>query len=268
MANIELPLEYKHCREIKEKFQEKFLWSKSAWRLALDLIPENKKVGVGKGGFLTLCLTASYVKTLRLFYSIYRLCELGLADESNLQLRTMLELYVKLKYLSSKVTDKDDFARQWAIWCVANDVKFIDGTERCFPGGKKDERFSEWRRWIKEESGKVDSKTWTCFVREGPWVLRFQSLCDEVGLKNDVPMYSIMSGTAHGYDLFKYARKVDDVVSELDLTPISRGVDTNLTISVALLHSSLNLINMELGLEKEKTVEEIGLLARTMMGRP
>lgn len=224
-------------------------------------------VGIDKGEFITLCLTASYVKAMRLFYSIYRLCELGLADESNLQLRTMQELRIKMEYLSSKIADadKDEFSRQWAIWCKANDLKFITDEEHVFSDSTISGQFLKWRGQIKTESEKIEL-TKKAFVREGPWNMKFKDLCKELGMEKESPIYSLLSGTAHCYDLFRYARRVGGGVSEADLTPIPRSVSLNLTISVCLLYSSLRLINIELALGKEKPVEEIGRIARAMMG--
>jgi hypothetical protein len=266
MANIELPLEGKHTRGIKEEFQRQFSLAKSVWRIALKVIPENQVVGVGKGEYLTLCFIACYVKAMRLYYAIYRLCELGMADESNLQLRTMLELYGRMKSISFKEKDKDSFSKDWAKWGMANDLKFVDAVEKLFPGGGQYVRYSEWRKWIKTESEKFDKGTWDTFLYKGPWGRSFSALCKEIGLEKDIPMYSLLSGTAHGYDLFRYVRKVGDGVAESDLSPVVRGVALNLTTAVSFLHGSLNLINIELGLGKETFVEEIGVISRSMWG--
>lgn len=267
MPDIKLPLEDEHLPLLKKEFQRQFELARSAWQCASMLILPGDKVGIGKGEFLSLCLSASYVKLMRQFYTIYRLCEGGLADESNLQLRAMFELYVKLRFLAIKVEDKNEFARRWGIWGMANNKKFIDAVEKFFPG-EPDNRFADWKIKIEEEAGKVSKDEWRRFLKDGPWKCNFADLCEQVGHGQNYPMYSLLSGTVHGYDLFSYARKIGEEVTEMDMAPTRRGIDQNIAAAVSLLHDSMNVINVELGLGKDKPVEDIGKLARALWTIP
>lgn len=264
MADIELPNEEEALRALKNRFQKLFEFSRAAWRCAsLVLVPEGK-IGIGKGEFLSMCLTACYVKATRLFYSIYRLCERGLGDETNLPLRALFELYVRVKFLATKVKDKNDFARQWVLWCMANDHKFLEQAERHFPD-KRDERFNDWKKNIQAEKQKMTDDVWKKFLATGPWQCNFASLCEKVGLEKDYPMYALISGTSHGYDLFRYVRQLGRGVVEMDMSPIPRSIRQNLVVAISLLHSILHLINAELGLDKSKQVDDIGRVARMLM---
>lgn len=263
MPDIKLPLEDDHRPVLKEQFQKHFKGAKTAWDCASLLIVPGIKVGVGKGEFISLCMVAAYVKMMRLFYSIYRLCERGLGDESNLQLRTMLELYARLKYIATNVEDKNEFARRWGLWCMANDDKFFDAVGKHFPGSTE-ANVPNWRGIVKEEKERLGEK-WGHFLKAGPWEKNVYELCQVVGLEKSYPMYSLLSGTEHAYDLFRYARKIGEDATEMDMTPLPRVIDQNLSAAVSILHDSLVVINSELGLGKDQVVEDVGRMARSLM---
>ncbi len=228
------------------------------------VIMPDERVGVGKGEPLTLCLAAAYVKQMRLFYAVYRLCEKGLGEESNLQVRAMFELYVRLRYLVAKAPDKDEFSRRWMMWAMANDKKFIDAMEKYFPG-KPDPRFNLWKELVKKESEKMTPDEWKAFVRDGPWGCNLADLSEKVESEGNYRvMYPFLSGTTHGYDLFRYARRKGEEATELDITPTVRCADQNLVAAMSLLHDSLILINVGLGLGKEKPIEDVGKLVKAL----
>lgn len=260
MSAIEFPVEKKICKDIKEKFGKKFESAETAFRLAQTLINIELPFEPKENGMLSHCLIAVYVKQIRLFYVIYRLCEGGLGEEANLQLRAMLEIYAKLLFLfnSKLVIDKEKFSRNWYVWYVANVQNF-------FESGKTNgyEYSGQCWEWVypylekMKEQENIPDKDWKNFVFKGPWNLSFNELCKAVGLEKEYPIYSLLSGATHGYDLFRHAKRIDQKI-ELNLEPSDMWIDQSLLTAVSLLYDSLKLINEGVGLGKELIVEHIG----------
>lgn len=255
---MNLPHETINCRVIKEENQKYFTAAKIVWELALRIVSEDEKIGVGKSDYLIMCMVGVYVKQMRAFFACYKLCEAGLNNEGLILLRTMAITYAQLLELR-KSNDQAEFARLWFVWDLVSNydrVKFLK--EQCPERGYSFINYDDYSDRIAKEKERLGDDKWKNFFRNGPAMKDTRQLFeDNLSKATYEVFFRTASGSVHGYDMFSYIKPKDDGKIEGRLAPYGGMVDIMLALIIAFLKDTVSVINELLVLRKEAEISQI-----------
>lgn len=262
MGYIKLPNEDVNCGHIKKQHQKLFSAAKTVWNLASLILKEGEEFGAGNSHYLNLCLAAVYAKQMRLYLSAYRLCDGGMGNEAQLLIRSMFTTFLYLEKLR-RYSPPAEFARLWLLWDVANGEKQLKNLLRWHP---------EWKPQIEKLSQEVDQQRnllggkWETFVRNGPPMVDQAALATQMGMEQSYrTFYPVASGPAHGYDLFSYARPLQDNRFEVKMSPSEDYIEEVLGCMISILSDTMAILNNLLDLKKDTAVADMDRLAKALM---
>jgi len=256
-GDISLPMEEENRRKLKSDFQKHFNLAKSAFRIANQIIKPDENIGIGRGERLTICLICVYVKQIRLFYSVYRLCERGLTDEASALARSMFELYVRLRYLDRLKRGKEEFALDWYIWYWGKHLPHLPTESKSNAARNELIFLHNTKELIESRKTALGAAKWKNFLIFGPWGKNMHDICENVDLPRHYETYKLFSGTLHGYDLFRYGIPDGRGGIEMNLPPVSRWIKPHLTFATGLLYDTMKIIDGNLGLGKTELIKDM-----------
>ncbi|MCG3206177.1 MAG: hypothetical protein KCHDKBKB_02906 [Elusimicrobia bacterium] len=255
IPSIELHIEKENLEAVHSKFQALFELAHQTWQISLTCFSEKEIFGVGKQPYFNWSMTAVFTKQMRLFYTSYKLCGMGLGSEGQLACRAMFETFINLKALTQE-KDPEEYARLWMLWDFANDEKTGRYIVSRHPEAKA--KLGELQGRLADDKKTMGTEKWKNFVKRGPSLLSVKELCDKINLPDAYSLlYPISSGVAHSYDLVSYARPLRSGQIETDLTPSFDFIDTCLATSIALLRDTLAHLDNQLQLKKDKEIHAL-----------
>jgi Family of unknown function (DUF5677) len=236
---------------IRRHHADLFSTMRGIWRLGMQVLEPDRRVGVGKSQQLAVLLFGIYAKQMRSFMSMYRLCFDGMGIEAEAHVRALFTVRLYLLALD-RAQNSNEFARLWVVWCFANHDKAVRGISHL----KVMVRPEGHAAWIEEERKAFGAK-WNNFVRLGPALKDLASLAKDLGIEDQYRVfYPSASGGAHGYDIVKFIQPGADKTI-IRLGPHEDTVIESLTGGSLFLVDSLTVINKQLNAGKDDVIAQM-----------
>lgn len=191
--------EIKSTGDLKERWRRESCDAEKVWAC----LP--KEIVFEEDSAIRSCFHAIYQKQANLFFSAYRLCELGFGNEARVIERTLYELWLIADNLTND-KEPERFAADLLAWGHANEHKRLLGVLERHPEAKDDAVAGRFLKILEEKlveaKGRWGDK-WGEFIKRGP----VSAGPGALSWKKGAPLgeyYNSVSSVAHSYDLHFY----------------------------------------------------------------
>jgi len=243
---------------IESKYRDELKRLDVMWELSHEIFSPNDEWPRTLGECLGTCLTAAYVKVLRLYCASLQLARRGLPNEAFLCIRAIFEMEIQL-YCLLISGDREEHARRWIVWSQANRIEEL--LEIHEGDSHKMAELKEHEKEFDDLKQALGSK-WDVFLRYGPMMKPLLKCARDVDNSKAVPfnqeatfrkLYPALSGTSHGYDVIDYLAPIDDDASgvPLKLGPIDGQITGIFVFAGSIIVNCLKAINDISGVRKD-----------------